>query len=158
MTRADEHFSTSSAVSVFVLPVTWTRCIASASTRTISLPGETNLQRRWVYRFARSWLSVDRPAKPHRPRPQDDFRDREEITLDIRSKFTDRWGWREHAQRSDQWRRSPPTWSLLILQGRLFRVSGQLFLNVYLLTRCPPHRYTIAIALRSWRTAFYGVN
>ena len=62
--------------------------------KTISLAGETNLQRRWVYRLRleAGYLSIDQQNLIDSQDPQDDFRDREEITPDIRSKFTGRWG------------------------------------------------------------------
>ena len=51
-----------------------------------------------LLRLEVGYLSIDQQNLIDPQDPQDDFRDREEITLDIRSKFTDRWGRREHAE------------------------------------------------------------
>ena len=45
-----------------------------------------------LLRLEVGYLSIDQQNLIDSQDPQDDFRDREEITLDIRSKFTDRWG------------------------------------------------------------------
>ena len=105
-TGLDEHFS-DVVGRIRVRPARHVNALYRfRSTRTISLPGETNLQRRWVYCGCevgyRRWS-----AKPHRlPGPQDDFETGKKLRSTFARNLAAEVG-AEHAQRSDQWRRSP---------------------------------------------------